>query len=64
MVITNIARSVWCKKGAKPKMATIEDFLPQWDGEKHASNVPQKKQSTETMKDILFALAGKKRKGN
>lgn len=55
-VVTNIARSVWHKKGTKPKMTTINDFLLQWGVESQTTNA-SKKQSVEEMKSILQAIA-------
>lgn len=50
--VTNIARSVWAKKGVE--MTSPTDFMPKWDEEPKAEPV---RQSVEEMKQIIYAIA-------
>jgi hypothetical protein len=55
-IIVNIARSVWRKKGQKPKMTSPKDFMPRFD--LLEGKTPKRKQTDEEMKDIFLGFAG------
>lgn len=57
-VVTNLARSIWKKKGTKPKLTKPSDFIPEWDARAGGKQKKQPKvQSVEEQKSILLSLA-------
>lgn len=61
-LITNIAQSVYGKKGSRPKQATATDFMPEYnpDIDPDDDAIEAADQSLEDMKFILAGMAVKK----
>jgi len=54
-IVTNLALSIYSKKGRQPKYTTPEDFIPDWTGIDWGEEINI--QSTEEMKGFLMQLA-------
>lgn len=60
-VVSNLALSIYSKKGTHPKYTTPGDFIPKWDSPSGEKEKPV--QSIEEQKGILLHLAGIQNRG-
>lgn len=61
-MLTNIARSIWSKKGCK--MTTPEDFMPKWSEEEQEEPQKQTVEEQKGMLQMIAAAFGNKKESN